>query len=96
MNEILEFLKKYTGNSDLFLNITYIRYIDSYVFKLGHYNEKTGRMSGATQAVNDVNMQHVLIDSKLTMLLIKLYEDIKEKEAEDERESGKASTGEVE
>lgn len=87
MNELLEFLKKYTGNSDLFFNITYIRYLDSYVFKLGHYNAKTGGMSYSTQAVNDVDMQHILIDSKLTMLLTKLYEDIKEKEAEDERES---------
>ena len=88
MNELLEFLKKYTGNSDLFLNITYIRYLDAYVFKLGHYNEKTVRMSYATQAVNDVDMQRVLVDSKLTTILTKLYEDIKEKEAEDERESG--------
>ena len=90
MNELLELIKNLTNECDLFLTVYYIGYMDAYVFKLGHYDNTTDRMTYSAKTIPSTLIPDILKDSKLVPIITELYKDIKEKEKEQQAEYIKA------
>lgn len=90
MNELLELIKNLTNECDLFLKVYYIKYTDSYVFKLGHYDDTTDRMTYNAKTIPSVLIPDILKDSKLVPIITELYENLKEKEKGQQAEYIKA------
>lgn len=90
MNELLELIKNLTNECDLFLTVYYVRYSDSYVFKLGHYDDTTDRIAYGVKTIPSVLIPDILKDSKLVPIVTELYENIKKIEKERQAEYIKA------
>ena len=81
MNELLKCIKNLTGSDLASFTITYVKYFDGYSFKFERCDKKTGKTHQAVRNIPTVDLD----ESKIVLILNKLYEDIKKKEAEDER-----------
>lgn len=81
MNELLRCIKNLTGSDLASFTITYVKYFDGYSFKFERCDKKTGKTHQAIRNIPTVDID----ESKIVLILNKLYEDIKKKEAEDER-----------
>lgn len=90
MNELLELIKNLTNECDLFLTVYYVGYMDGYVIKLGHYDNTTDHMTYSTKTIPSVLIPDILKASKLVPIVTELYENIKEKEKEQQAEYIKA------
>lgn len=85
MNELLKCIEDLTGSDIASFTITYVKYFDGYSFKFEKCDKKTGKMYHAVQNIPKVGIMNDLDESKIMLILNKLYEDIKKKEVEDER-----------